>query len=435
MNKLKKLLKKSKQFIKKRVADSKKRTADRKLDKLYEARLDLGLTMLGVKDKNNGFYRYYTYRWFDSPKESFKKSLSEEAKEIGNEKGYDQAFKTAMATTLPSNRKSKWHWIVGIALIGLFVILLIVLGRSAQNTSTPIEAMNPTTPSQTVCQNTWQMRPSDYTNNRWFANGVVEIKNATTKEDAKKAVDAWLDGVKRDPNLLVGASKYFLGRDVDKTTLFNGDNCATDSTVQLVSELELTIAQAKSVVPENAPTSGYNSGVENDTVVGSAVAGISGDRKAIHISLPSGKELWIMGRCGNVVTISKPRIQYGKTDEVERHEHRKSIEEKKPEVKPEPQPKLTPKSSNSKDYKQPGDDNKKDSGSGTKPKASVSKPAESAPPVVTTSKTGGGSVVDTPTNKPSSETGTTAKDATPASPTPSAPKPNEGGSNDGVVTD
>lgn len=96
---------------------------------------------------------------------------------------------------------------------------------------------------------------------------------------------------------------------------------------------------------------------------------------------------------------------------------------------------VTPKSSNPADYRQPGDDGKGDDvGVGKKPVvAPVTTAPESAPPPVKTEQTGGGGVVDTPTNTPGSETGVQAPGATPAPTTPPATTPNEGGSNDGEV--
>jgi len=88
---------------------------------------------------------------------------------------------------------------------------------------------------------------------------------------------------------------------------------------------------------------------------------------------------------------------------------------------------LKPKSSNPADYKQPGDGNERDSGTGTRPPSKVTTPAEATPPVVVTEKPGGGGVVDTPTNPPASESGVVAPGATPVAPgAPPAPEPEVG---------
>lgn len=94
---------------------------------------------------------------------------------------------------------------------------------------------------------------------------------------------------------------------------------------------------------------------------------------------------------------------------------------------------VVPKSSNPKDYRQPGDGGKgADVGTGTKPPATVTTPAEVTPPTVTTTQTGGNGTVDTPTAPLGSQSGLTAPGATSA-PTTTTTPPNEGGSNNGSV--
>lgn len=86
---------------------------------------------------------------------------------------------------------------------------------------------------------------------------------------------------------------------------------------------------------------------------------------------------------------------------------------------------VTPKSKDPKDYTYPP---------GKPPVPKVTTPAKDKPPVVDTQKTGGGGVVDTPTNTPGSESGVTAPGATPAPTTPTPKPSNEGGSNGVTVT-
>jgi len=79
---------------------------------------------------------------------------------------------------------------------------------------------------------------------------------------------------------------------------------------------------------------------------------------------------------------------------------------------------VVPKSSDPADYEYP---------EGKPPVPEVTTPAETTPPAVETTTTGGRGVVDTPTNPPSSETGVTAPGATPAPTTAEPLPPNEGG--------
>ncbi len=70
----------------------------------------------------------------------------------------------------------------------------------------------------------------------------------------------------------------------------------------------------------------------NNIVKKSNESAIKGDKSSIKITLPNGNSLWVLNICGNLV-INTPYV-----------------------------PKNTPKSNKTADYKQPGTDNKKDSG-------------------------------------------------------------------------
>lgn len=97
---------------------------------------------------------------------------------------------------------------------------------------------------------------------------------------------------------------------------------------------------------------------------------------------------------------------------------------------------VAPKSSNPKDYRQPGDGGKgADVGVGTKPKATVTTPAETTPAAVTTTtQTGGGGTTDSSTATLGSQSGLTAQGAAPAATTSPSPLTNEGGANNGTVS-
>jgi hypothetical protein len=80
---------------------------------------------------------------------------------------------------------------------------------------------------------------------------------------------------------------------------------------------------------------------------------------------------------------------------------------------------LTPKSTNTSDYRQPGDSGKgADVGTGTKPKVTAEPVAQVTPPTVVTTRA---SAITAPSAKPAPATTTTAP-------------PNQGGGGTGVVT-
>lgn len=321
-----------------------------------------------------------------------------------------------MSTT--SNKTSAaMKWVVrasaAILVILLVVIAIVLYGVPYLNSQNGAAALS-AKPSPTAsadpdhCEASWPMETSDYANNRWFSDGIAEIKSASTPKEAAKAAHVWLTGVRKDANLLAGAVKYFQNKDVDKMALTDKDGCASASAVDLVIQLDLLISNAQSIVPDQAPTNGYNSGVNDGNVVGAPGPGIGGDRTAIKITLPDGTEIWIMARCGNLVTSTPPPVPPGQTDECPWN----------PKLPPDSPECLQPKSPNKEDYVLPTE----------KPQQpTVTTIAESTPSPVVTTQNGGGGVIDTSSGLPGSETGTTSPGAPPAPTTPSTPPVKEGG--------
>lgn len=189
-----------------------------------------------------------------------------------------------------------------------------VNGSDAQTTIPKPSPTDSATPDPEECAASWKMETSDYARNRWFSEGIAEIKTAKTPKEAAAAAKVWLDLVREDPNLLAGAAKYFLNQEVDKATLTDNDGCASDEAIDIAIALDLRIANAKSIIPEQAPSNGYNSGVNDGNVIGDATPGIGGDRTAIKIILEDGTVIWIIARCGNIATLGPPPVPPGTTD-------------------------------------------------------------------------------------------------------------------------
>lgn len=228
--------------------------------------------------------------------------------------------------------KKAWGW-----LLALVVVMALAIGiNSHWNDKIPTPSP---TPTPTVTEHTtWKMVEGDYgSQSRWMSDGVAEIKAAKTEKEAREAASVWLERVKTDPNLLVGAVKFFLNKDVDKASLVDKDNYATDQAVQLTAELQLALGTAKTITAEPAPKDGFNSGVNDKQVVQAKKAGITGDRKAVKILLDNGNELWIMSRCGNVVS-KKPtdNIPDGDTDNPPKPPQPKPIKTPTPIVEKDP---------------------------------------------------------------------------------------------------
>ena len=223
--------------------------------------------------------------------------------------------------------QTKWKRGLGTVAVLAAVTLLVGLlwptsnsvgdeTASADSTTTTTSTTEPTPQEDAKeCPNTWKIVQSDNQRNRWFADGIQEIKNADTPAKAREAANTWLRLVRRDPQLLAGAATYFLDRQVEWGTLLSEPGkCASEAAEMLTAEIELAIADAK-VEPDQAPSNGVNSGVNADgNVVAASQNGITGDRSAVRVETKDGVTIWIMARCGNPVVTEKPKIPEGPTD-------------------------------------------------------------------------------------------------------------------------
>lgn len=320
----------------------------------------------------------------------------------------------------------------------------LTIGQSESEASPSPSASASTEPSTTPSPSadacpTWEQEALDHANNRWFAKGILEIRNAKTDDEAMLAAHAWLNEVRKDPGLAAVAIETFTDEEIDDPSTLFVDGCATDETVALMAKTELAIAGAKSVTAGEAPANGYNTGVKSVTgdtgtmtvVVGADQPGISGDRKAIRIELEDGTVIWVMARCGNIVTEAKPPLPPGPTDEKDACPNISGNQPSVPDGYIKKNNKcLEQKSTDVNDYRRPGDDGAgADVGTGTKPRVpTVTTPAETTPPAVKTeTSSGGNGVTDSVTKSPGTETGVTAPGASPAPTTKPSLPPDEGG--------
>jgi len=310
--------------------------------------------------------------------------------------------------------RSKWRkpllWTCAILVViaaAIFAATLIPIGNDGGNavadtTSSPSTMASPVSPSPSAVDDgtTWQMVKGNYANNRWFGEGIAAIRHAKTKAQAEEAAYIWMDKVKRDPILLIGAAKYFFpNKKITKAQLVDEEGHATDKAVQLTAQLQIALAQSR-ISPALAPKNGTNSGVAGGQVVGATYGGITGDRTAILIVLPSGKKIWVMARCGNPVVMGPPPVPRGPTDQP--------LAPKKAGEDPYSQGNA-PTGGGPNDNKGPGDYT--EPGDTTKPPETPYTPPPAPQP--TTPPSGGGGQTATPDPQP----------------TP----PNEGGDNDGTV--
>ncbi len=206
-------------------------------------------------------------------------------------------------------------------LVGIIVVMVIGFSLILRGSS-PTQAFQKQTPSSgsatetptpeptaEACADTWAIQESNNKDNRWFFDGIAAIRDAKTNEEAVDAAYEWQAKVRLDPDLMVGAVKTFLLKEVDRKTLSDSEGCATQDLVDLDLELGTLLASSK-ITPEDVPETATNTGVDPNSgvVVRQASAGISGEMDAIKVTLPDGRVVWIMARCGNLATPGNPPL-------------------------------------------------------------------------------------------------------------------------------
>jgi hypothetical protein len=270
-----------------------------------------------------------------------------------------------------------FRWGRILALVALVVAVVLGIGVARHfldaNAGPGANSGGSTTTTSTA---TWKMVQREHKNFRWVDGGTPAVMKAKTSADASAAAFAVLNDYKRETITLAGASKLYLGKEVAPRDLVTKDGYASKKAVELASELDAVFRKSTFKV-EDAPANGWNTGIDpkQGIPVRADEQGVRGDRTAVRITLPSGKKVWILGRCDNPVFEGKPNLPSGGTDNPP------------PNNPPHRPPHDNRKSGNARDYKRPGDGNERDSGTGTKPKAVVTTKPEVKPPVVVTQPT------------------------------------------------
>jgi len=106
-------------------------------------------------------------------------------------------------------------------------------------------------------------------------------------------------------------------KDTSKVATLIDGNCLSKDGKSLYNKLDgaYHMAGVTFAVVDEAPANGTNSGVDANGNYGVAEGrGITGDRKAIEITLPNGTKTWVMFRCGNPVFLGSPNLPHVPTD-------------------------------------------------------------------------------------------------------------------------
>jgi hypothetical protein len=204
----------------------------------------------------------------------------------------------------------RWLGAVAAAIGAAVMLSSCSLGGTIEGNRT--SHLDKTATPPTACSESWAIKPANHGNNRWFKDGVPAIKSADTPKEARAAANEWLSKVRMDPALLQGAALSMFDKDVSQKELAS-HGCATSKAVQLSTAMAVSLASA-TITPAQAPSNGYNTGVSGGKVVTASSPGVTGDTKAVQVKLANGKVIWVMARCGNPVTVGKPKLPHGPTD-------------------------------------------------------------------------------------------------------------------------
>lgn len=339
-----------------------------------------------------------------------------------------------MENTQPRGKVTRRLAVISAAVIAV-VFAIPLLGLASNNignlgTNTPSPTPSSTTsatpkptPSAEGCPAAYKQKADPHTGGKVITANAEAFDKAfavgTTGTIDDKARTFLLQQSGYYVNALaVYAYDFGIYPDSNKWQPLYKDNCLSPEGQKLHVKLEGVLeSRGVKMALEPAPANGYNSGISNGIYGVETSQGVSGDRTAIKVTLPNGTVFWIMKRCGNPVYPGKPHLPTIPST---------FVPPAPPVVPPPPSscppgneiPRCAPKSSNPGDYTYP---------SGKPRVPTVTTPAERTPPPVVTHQTGGGGVVDTPTNQPGSETGVTAPGPGVAPPPPvRTPPPNEG---------
>ncbi len=256
------------------------------------------------------------------------------------------------------------------------------------------------TPTEEECAAEFVQKPVGHGKNQVDDKFHEEYAKATAEAGSQSEgqINVLLARSGQDAQVLaIWAAEFSLLEDSDGwKDLVDGD-CLSKEGQKLHAQLEGALTAKGTVITEAmAPANGINSGVHNGVYGVASAAGIYGDLRAIKVTLKDGSVVWILIRCGNVVHMKNPGLPEVPTDNPP-----------PPPVKKCPPGTVgTPpncnvlKSSNPVDWHYEAE----------KPKVQAPKGNGTQPEKVETSRPGGGGAVDTPANKPNSETGVTAPD-------------------------
>jgi hypothetical protein len=216
-------------------------------------------------------------------------------------------------------------WYRGLAIVSALVLVCLLISvslavlsntRSSSTATTTATASATVTatatasPSAAVCDAKFVQVVAN--NNGDKVDGDFEQKYAAATSGAANLSDAQkqlllTETANNAQRLAIWSNGFGLYASPNNWQPLVDGNCLSAAGRDLYNQFAGALnAKGTTFAEGDAPATGYNSGVSGGTYQVYATPGVTGNRKAIKVTLANGTVVWIMVRCGNVVYSTPP---------------------------------------------------------------------------------------------------------------------------------
>jgi hypothetical protein len=156
------------------------------------------------------------------------------------------------------------------------------------------------------CSKQFVIKHDDNTNHRVLSEGL--------QGQSREAINQFIDYAGHDERALSYIGDHTPGVGHTAPTDLRDGKCLSEDGQQMWYRIKGAWDSAK-VEESAAPADGYNTGMTPNGAVQASHAGVTGNRHAVKVVFQNGDTLWVMYRCGNIVTKKPlPERPTGPTD-------------------------------------------------------------------------------------------------------------------------
>lgn len=227
----------------------------------------------------------------------------------------------------------------GAIVVGIMVLVLATLFANMGQSDTTAAKPKPAATAAVVpaiaanCDKKFVQVAGNNASNRVDADFAVKYAKATAAtHNMSKAQRTVLleNSANNGQRLAIWSNAFGLYDNPNNWKPLVRGNCLSAEGQALYYRFEGTLSAKGTTLSETQASAGaLNSGINRGTYGVASTPGLSGNRKAVKVTLSDGSFVMILVRCGNVVFPSKPNLPAVPTDN-------------RPPVTPKPTPKSTP---------------------------------------------------------------------------------------------